>query len=42
MLAGLSRGRSRVEIIPDTFHVPHREREAAILDLVKDFIASIR
>jgi len=42
MIARLSRGRSRLEIIPDTFHVPHREREGAILDLVKDFIASIR
>lgn len=42
MIAELARGRSRVEIVPDTYHVPHREREGAIVELVRDFIASMR
>lgn len=33
-------GRSRIEILPDTYHVPHRENEQAIVKMVADFIAS--
>jgi pimeloyl-ACP methyl ester carboxylesterase len=40
MIARLSRGRSRLEIMPETFHVPHREREAAVVELVEDFLGS--
>jgi pimeloyl-ACP methyl ester carboxylesterase len=42
MIAELSRGPSRMEIIADTFHVPHREREQPIVDLVSTFLASIK
>ncbi len=38
----LAAGPSRVEILPDTYHVPHRERPAEVLDLVAGFIASLR
>lgn len=34
-------GPARVEVMPDTRHVPHREREAAVLDLVAEFLNSI-
>lgn len=42
MIAELSGGQSQCEIIADTYHVPHREREQAIVDLVTGFIASIK
>lgn len=35
----LSSGSSRVEIIADTFHVPHRERPERVVDLVGAFTA---
>jgi pimeloyl-ACP methyl ester carboxylesterase len=34
-------GPVRVEVMTDTRHVPHREREAAVLDLVADFLRTI-
>lgn len=40
-IAALAGGPSRYEIIAGAFHVPHREQEQAIADLVADFIASI-
>lgn len=41
MIAGLCSGPSRCEILPATGHVPHRERGALVLDLVREFIASL-
>lgn len=41
MIAELSSGPLRVEILADTYHVPHREREQTIVDLTKEFIGSI-
>lgn len=38
MIGRLCGGRSRVEIIPDTYHVPHRERPELIVNLVSEFI----
>lgn len=38
MIGQLCRGRSQVEIIPDTYHVPHRERPELIVNLVSEFI----
>ena len=37
----LARGPTRVEVMPDTHHVPHREREGAVLDLVAEFLRAI-
>lgn len=34
-------GPARVEVMPATHHMPHREREAAVLDLVAEFLRSI-
>lgn len=39
MIAELARGRSRVEILPGTHHVPHREKEGVVVGLVRDFLA---
>ena len=41
MIGQLSRGPSRVEILPDTYHVPHRERPELIVSLVSEFLASL-
>lgn len=41
MIGRLSTGPSRVEIIPDTYHVPHRERPDMILKLVAEFLGSV-
>jgi pimeloyl-ACP methyl ester carboxylesterase len=41
MIGELSGGPARVEILPDTYHVPHRERPGAILDLVAEFVATL-
>jgi pimeloyl-ACP methyl ester carboxylesterase len=38
MIGRLSGGPSRVELLPDTGHVPHRERPALIVDLVAEFL----
>jgi len=37
----LCSGPSRVEILADTYHVPHRERPGLILDLLAEFIVSV-
>lgn len=37
-IARLAGGPARVAVMPDTRHVPHREREQAALDLVADFL----
>ena len=42
MIGQLCGGPSRVEIIADTYHVPHRERPEIILNLVSEFIISIQ
>lgn len=35
----LAGGPTRIEVMPDTRHVPHREREAAVLDLIAGFLS---
>ncbi|WP_431860575.1 alpha/beta fold hydrolase [Azospirillum sp.] len=42
MIGQLSGGPARVEIIPDTYHVPHRERPDLILGLVSGFLDQLR
>ncbi len=39
MIGELSGGQARVEIIPDTYHVPHRERPDLIVGMVSEFLA---
>ena len=41
MIGQLCRGPSRVEILPDTYHVPHRERQDLIVSLASEFLASL-
>lgn len=38
LIGQLCAGRSRVEIIPDTCHMPHRERPEMVIKLVSEFI----
>lgn len=42
MIAQLCEGPSRLEILADTFHVPHRERPGVILKLLSEFITSVQ
>lgn len=42
MIGQLCGNQGRVEIVADTFHVPHRERPELILDLVAGFVAALR
>jgi pimeloyl-ACP methyl ester carboxylesterase len=39
-IARLSGGSARIEIMAETHHVPHREHEQAVVDLVSDFVAT--
>ncbi len=39
MIAGLSAGPAQEEILPDTGHVPHREKPAEVLALITRFLA---
>jgi pimeloyl-ACP methyl ester carboxylesterase len=41
LIGRLGGGPTRVEVMADTRHVPHREREAAVLDLVAKFLRSM-
>jgi pimeloyl-ACP methyl ester carboxylesterase len=41
MIGQLCRGPSRLEILPDTYHVPHRERQELIVSLASEFLASL-
>lgn len=41
LIGELSSGPAQVEIIPDTFHMPHREKPETIVTLVEDFIAAL-
>jgi len=41
MIADLSAGPSQLAIMDDTFHVPHRERADAVLELMAGFLAPI-
>lgn len=41
MIGELSSGPARVEILPDTNHVPHRERPAVVLELVAGFVREL-
>ena len=34
-------GRARLEIMPDTRHVPHREKEAEVVQMLTDFLATL-
>ena len=38
----LSAGPAQVAILPDTFHVPHRERPEAVIELVCGFLDPVR
>jgi pimeloyl-ACP methyl ester carboxylesterase len=42
MIGQLSGGPSQVEIMEDTYHVPHRERPEAVIKLVSEFISSVK
>lgn len=42
MIGQLCGGPSRIEIIPDTYHVPHRERPEMIGKLVAEFVGTVR
>lgn len=42
MIGQLCGGPSRVEIMEDSYHVPHRERPQAIVDMVSGFASSVR
>ena len=41
LIGQLSGGPVRVEVMPDTQHVPHREKEAAVLEMVADFLRDL-
>jgi len=38
LLASLTGGSSRLAIMPQTRHVPHRERESDVIQVIKDFV----
>jgi pimeloyl-ACP methyl ester carboxylesterase len=40
-IARLARGRARVVALPGIHHVPHREAEAEVLDLVAGFLRPV-
>ena len=40
-IAGAVGGGARLEIMADTRHVPHREKEAEVIELVRDFVATL-
>ncbi len=42
MIGELSAGPAQVTILPDTFHVPHRERPETVIELVCDFLEPLR
>ncbi|MFC7515963.1 alpha/beta fold hydrolase [Herbaspirillum sp. GCM10030257] len=41
MIGQLCSGTSQVEIMENTYHVPHKERPQAVIDLASDFISSL-
>lgn len=41
LIGKLAGGPARVEVMPDTQHVPHREKEAAVLAMVADFLSGL-
>ena len=41
MITGLCGGVSQMALLPDTHHVPHRERDGEVLNLVSGFLASL-
>lgn len=42
LIGSLSAGPAQVEILPDTFHVPHRERPDAVIARVCNFLEPVR
>lgn len=42
LIGQLCAGPSRIEILADTYHVPHRERPGVTLELLSEFVTSIR
>lgn len=42
LIGRLCAGPAQVEILPETFHVPHRERPEAVIDLVCGFLEPVR
>jgi pimeloyl-ACP methyl ester carboxylesterase len=41
LIAELSGGPARLELMADTRHVPHREREAEVIAMVKAFVSAL-
>jgi len=41
LIAELSGGPARLELMPDTRHVPHREREADVVAMVRAFLDTL-
>jgi pimeloyl-ACP methyl ester carboxylesterase len=41
LIAELGGGPARLELMPDTRHVPHREREAEVIAMVKAFVSAL-
>ena len=41
LIAELGGGAARLELMPDTRHVPHREREAEVIAMVKGFVSTL-
>lgn len=41
MIGRLCGGKSRIEIMEDTYHVPHRERPDAVVEMVRGFLSGV-
>ena len=41
LIAELGGGAARLELMPDTRHVPHREREADVVAMVRAFLETL-
>jgi pimeloyl-ACP methyl ester carboxylesterase len=41
LIAELGGGTARLELMADTRHVPHREREAEVIAMVKGFVSTL-
>ena len=42
LIGGLSAGPAQIEILPETFHVPHRERPEVVIERVCGFLEPVR
>lgn len=41
LIAALSGGPARLELMADTRHVPHRERESEVIEMVRSFVSAL-